>query len=64
MKKQKTMAQDAIFNITRGKVRPTKHLQLGIAIKSIIGNRKRMYIYVTDSNSPLVTQYVKRLKQS
>lgn len=40
----KSMAQDAIFNVTRGKVRPTKHLQLGIAIKSMTGSRKLMEI--------------------
>ncbi|CAH0562800.1 unnamed protein product [Brassicogethes aeneus] len=35
-----SFAQDAIFGVTNGKVKPAKHLQLGIALKSLTSSRK------------------------
>ena len=36
----KTISQDIVFSATSGRKRPKKHLQLGLAIKSLTGNRR------------------------
>ena len=33
-------AQDSIYNISNGAIKPTKHITLGIGMKSITGNKK------------------------
>lgn len=39
-----SMSHDLMYNTTEGKIRPSKHLTLGMAIKNLTGNRKVMEI--------------------
>jgi len=36
----KSIAQDTIYAVTNGRVKPSKHLQLGLALKSLTGSRR------------------------
>lgn len=36
----KSIAYDTIYAVTNGRVKPSKHLQLGLALKSLTGSRK------------------------
>ena len=40
----KSSADDAIFATTRGKLKPAKHLEIGLGIKSMTGSRKTLDI--------------------
>ena len=39
-----SLAADAIFCVTNGKSMPSKHVQLGLVIKSVTGSRKTLEI--------------------
>ena len=39
-RRTKAISQDIVFSVTAGRKRPKKHSQLGLAIKSLTGNRR------------------------
>ena len=39
-----SLSQDAIFAVTSGRTKPSKHLKLGIAVKSMTGSRKMIEV--------------------
>ena len=42
--KKEELNQDAIFAVTSGRTKPSKHLKLGIAVKSMTGSRKMIEV--------------------